>query len=254
MSETALAVVQDPVALMLQGVIEKGVTAENVTALEQLVGLYERMQKRNAEQEFASAFVKLQSEMPAVQATRPVPNNDGTTRYSYAPYEDIMEQIQPMLTKHGFTVTFDTKFLEGGRIASVCTLMHTGGHSRSNEFAARVGHGPPKASEAQADGSAQTYSKRFALCNALNIVVRGMDDDARSEGGFITAEQAADLERRVKETKADRVKFLKHAGAETFTEIRESRLADLDETLKKREREAKKQPDGERDAEGNFKF
>lgn len=236
---------------MMQTFIERGVTAENVAAMKELVGLQERMNEKQAEREFAAAFVQLQSEMPKVTATKPVPGKDGSIRYHYAPFEEIMKQVQPLLTRHGFTVTFDTRFIDGGRCVSVCTLMHTGGHSRSNEFAARVGHGPPHASEAQADGAAQTYSKRFALCNALNIVVSGMDDDARSEGGFITAEQAAELRRRVKATNTSEVKFLGFAQAATFEEIRASKMELLDEQLTKREAKPKT---AERDADGNFKF
>lgn len=250
--QNQLAVQEPSVATMMQTFIERGVTAENVAAMKELVGLQERMNAKQAEREFAAAFVQLQSEMPKVTATKPVPGKDGSIRYHYAPFEEIMKQVQPLLTRHGFTVTFDTRFIDGGRCVSVCTLMHTGGHSRSNEFAARVGHGPPHASEAQADGAAQTYSKRFALCNALNIVVSGMDDDARAEGGFITKEQADDLRRRVKETDSDERRFLSYAQAESYEEIRDSRFAALDGFLAKKEKP--KQPQGERDADGNFTF
>lgn len=235
MSETALAVVQDPVALMLQGVIEKGVTAENVTALEQLVGLYERMQKRSAEQEFAKAFVALQSQMPVIVASSVIPN-----RGKYERFEDVMRVVGPLLVTNGFSISFEQS-ADDKRITVKCHLRHVAGHSVSTPFAVRLGGRAD--SETQADCKASTTAKRNALLQALNVVIRQDcmqdEDDARMEGGFITPEQAAELERRVKETKADRAKFLKHAGAETFAEIRDSRFADLDETLKKREREAK---------------
>src|SRR5262245_30753492 len=80
-----------PVAAMLQKVIEGGITSENVAALESLVGLYDRMQAKDAERKFNEAFAKLQSELPAVDASRVVPNKDGSPRYRFAPFEDIME-------------------------------------------------------------------------------------------------------------------------------------------------------------------
>ena len=79
----------------------------------EIVKLYERMEDKKAEREFAQAFVALQAEMPAVKALRAVPNRDGSTRYNFAPYEEIMDQIAPMLKRHGFTVTFSTDFGEG---------------------------------------------------------------------------------------------------------------------------------------------
>jgi hypothetical protein len=224
---------------MLQAVIERGITGENVAAMEKLVGLYERMEDQRAEREFAQAFVALQSEMPKVQATRPVPNKDGTQRYKFAPFEDIMAQVGPMLQKHGFTVCFSSKF-ENDRIIASCTLQHVGGHKRTNDFAVRVGSGPPGATVSQADGAASTYSKRFALCDSLNIVISHLDNDARLEGGTITKDQADELERRVNETNSDKKIFLQLAGATLFSEIPAAKYDLLDEMLTRKERKAAK--------------
>lgn len=242
------------IAGMLQAVIGQGVTETNVAALDKLCGLYERMQVKTAEQDFTKAFVALQSDIPAVQACKVVPNRDGTPRYKFAPYEEIMRQVQPLLQKHGFSVTFNMSFSEG-RIKSICTLMHTSGHSRSNEFAVRIGGGPPGSNEMQADGAAKTYAKRGALCDALNIVVEQDTDgdDGRGLGKTITLEQAADLKRRVKATKADEKKFLAFAGATSYEEITESKLELLDDMLTKREKKAAETSAGdEKDAEGNY--
>lgn len=218
---------------MLQAVIEKGVTQENVAAVGELAKLCEHMEKRDAEKQFASAFVSLQSEMPKVKATKAIPSNDGSVRSRFAPYEEIMEQVSPLLQRHGFTITFSTDFKEG-RIIKTCTLQHVGGHSRSNQFAVRIGSGPPRASEAQADGAASTYAKRFALCDALNIVV-DVDSDAAAEGDFITLAQADELEHRVGMTNSNRDAFLRFAGANSYREIRTAKLSILDEFLKKKE-------------------
>lgn len=222
------------VADMLQAVIEKGVTQENVAAVGEIVKLYERMEDKKAERAFAEAFVALQGEMPAVKAVQPVPNRDGTLRYKFAPYEEIMDQVAPMLKKHGFTVTFSTDFAEG-RLIKTCTLQHVGGHSKENKFAVRIGSGPPGATETQADGAASTYAKRFALCDALNIVL-DKDVDARAEGAAITPEQADELEHRVALTNSNREAFLKFAGAKSYKEIPESKYAILDSFLAKKEK------------------
>ncbi len=222
------------VALMLQKVIDGGITADNVSALESLVGLYDRMQAKNAEREFNQAFAKLQSELSSVNATRQVPNKDGSVRYRFAPYEDIMETVKPVLITNGFAISFTTRFMDGGRIVSICTLRHVGGFSQSNEFAVRIGGGPPGSTETQADGAAKTYAKRGALCDALNIVVEH-DDDARMIGQPIGKAIAEDLEARVTNVGADREAFLKFAGAKTFDEISDERWPQLDELLKRKE-------------------
>ncbi len=222
------------VALMLQKVIDGGITADNVSALESLVGLYDRMQAKNAEREFNQAFAKLQSELSSVNATRQVPNKDGSVRYRFAPYEDIMETVKPVLIANGFAISFTTRFMEGGRMVSICTLRHVGGFSQSNEFAVRIGGGPPGSTETQADGAAKTYAKRGALCDALNIVVEH-DDDARMIGKPIGKGLADDLEQRVLNVGADRSAFLKYAGATEFNQISDERWPVLDELLKRKE-------------------
>lgn len=232
------------VAHMLQTVIEKGITPDNVQSLEKLVGLYERMQDREAERQFNEAFVKLQNEMPRIDATKPVPNRDGSIRYTYAPFENLMEKVQPFLTANGFSVSFTTRFAEG-RLIAVCMLRHTGGHSQQNEFGVRVGQGPPHASETQSDGAAKTYAKRGALSDCLNIVIEH-DDDARILGKPLGKALAEDLHTRVKRLgdRIDEQAFLKFAGAachnpavvEDYMNIPEDRFDTLDQMLTKKER------------------
>ncbi len=230
----ALATNGEPsVAMMLQKVIEGGITKENVTALESLVGLYDRMQAKNAEREFNQAFAKLQSELRSVNATRTVPNKDGSPRYRFAPFEDIMEEVQPVLVANGFSISFNSR-VGDARMVSICTLRHIGGWSQSNEFSVRIGGGPPGATETQADGAAKTYAKRGALCDALNIVVEH-DDDARMIGQSIGKALAGDLEARVTAVGADREAFLKYAGAKDFADISDERWPVLDELLKRKE-------------------
>jgi hypothetical protein len=224
------------VAMMLAGVLEKGITPENAAAAGELMKLYERMEDRKAERDFAVAFVALQAEMQNVRATRAVPGNDGGVRYHFAPFEEIMAEVGPRLKAHGFTVTFSTDFGEG-RLIKICRLQHVGGHSKENKFAVRVGQGPPKASECQADGAASTYAKRFALCDALCIVIdKDTDADPRAEGKAITAEQAASLRERVRATASDETAFLKFAGSHTYEAIMSGKYAVLDASLRRKER------------------
>lgn len=229
--------VQEPsVAMMLQAIINQGVTSENVTAMERLCALYERMEDKKAEREFASAFSLVQSEMPRIEATKGVPDKNGKTKFKFAPYEEIMEKAKPTLEKHGFTIAFDNEINEC-RIVAVCKLRHVGGHSVSNSFAVRIGSGPPGASECQADGAASTYAKRFALCNALNIVIEkeAMDDEARAFGSPIPEVQAKELRKRVKDCGADEAAFLQYAGAAQYEAIPAEAYSKLDTMLTRKE-------------------
>lgn len=239
-SEALLPVSQQPLARpspsvgdMLQAMVDRGITGENVEALKAMVELKERVDAREAEKEFARAFAALQSDMPAVKAMQPVNCKDGTLKYRFAPYEEIMSQVQPLLQKHGFSVSFSTDYAEN-RLVKSCTLTHAGGHSRTNKFAVRIGSGPPGCTETQGDGAASTYAKRFALCDALNIQI-DHDTDARAEGDTIAKEQAEELAHRVEMLGTDKTKFLKLAHAPSFGEIKSAVYPILDDFLRAKE-------------------
>lgn len=222
------------VAEMLQAVIEKGVTAENVNALKEIVSLYERMEDRKSAKSASQALREMQAEAKQIVAMQAVPGRNGETRYRYAKYEQIMAQAQPLLTKYGFSVRFSQR-LDADRETVSCILTHDDGHAFTNEFTVRIGSGPPGATTTQADSSAGTVAQREAFCDALNIV-RRQDDDAGMVGGKITKDQANELERRVAETNSDRAAFLKFAGSDTFADIAASKYDILDEQLAKKER------------------
>ena len=243
-SETAVP----SVASMLQAVIQGGVSNENVAALEKLVGLYERMQDRDAAKAFAASFSALQAEKHRVKATKVIPGRNGEMRSSFAPFEEIDSQLQPLAQKHGFTYSFKEGPFDQGRICKICVVTHAGGHTRENPFSVRIGCGPPGCTESQADGAAHSYAKRGALCDAFNIVVVGIDKDgdARMEGDkvtTITKAQAEELEHRVKMTNSNVASFLQLGGlsdadvkAGAFPKILASRYDSLDALLRRKEK------------------
>jgi len=191
----------------------------------------------SAQQQFNAAFVRLQSELPTIVAKSIIPN-----RGRYEKFEDIMEVVAPLLTKHGFSVTFSMDFKEN-RILETCHLSHEGGHTRSNSFAVRAGKAD---SDTQADCKAATTAKRNALLNALNIVIRqdalqNEDDDATLDGdpdAKITPQQADSLRHRVAML-ADAVNmhaFWKFARAEKFSDIPSNKFDEVDAMLKRKEK------------------
>lgn len=234
-----LATIQPPppsTLSLIEGVLKTGLTADSVGVVERLVALKEREDKANAEREFARAFALLQTETPKIQAQKIVPGNtEGSVRYKFAPYEDIIRAVRPLLSKYGFAITYDQD-IDDKRVIVTCTLMHTGGHSRSNKFACRIGSGPPKASEAQGDGAATTFAKRYALCAALGITIESDDTDGRNEGdgSTITREQAADLRLRCEETNTDMAKFCAWLGVQSFDDILLKDWERADAQLRKR--------------------
>ncbi len=223
------------VGQMLQSFLANPEALKNVEVAERMMALYERNEARMAEKEFAQAFVALQEEMPVISAVKGVPDKNGNLKYFYAPLEEIMPKVKPVLLAKGFTVSFDSEIKED-RVIITCTLQHTGGHKKTNVSMAKIGSGPPGASGAQADGAAATYAKRRALCDALAIVADIDNDgrDIRNEGAPITWDQAQYLKEEVKRTKSDEKLFLKYAGAESYEEISSHRYNQLTAELRRK--------------------
>jgi hypothetical protein len=224
-----------PLSLIERLIGQGNLTQESVGVVERLVALQEHMLEKVAEQKYAEAFAALQAKLKKFRATKAVPDKQGNTRYTYLPYEQIMATVDPLAQAHGFSISFSTDFKDG-RIVQTCTLQHIAGHHRDYQAFVRAGAGPYGATETQADGAAMTYAKRYALCNALNIVVEH-DTDARNEGSPIGAEQAQTLREMVKDTRSDEAAFLKFAGAKSYEEIGSARYADLFAALQKKGRQ-----------------
>lgn len=214
----ALALSPEPtVAQLMQAVIASGITESSVAVLERMMDLKERMDAKAAELAFNRAFVSLQQDIPVIVASSEIPS-----RGKYERFEDVMRVVGPLLTKHGFSVSF-AMTAEVNRITETCHLRHRDGHSSVNAFSVRVGGRAD--SETQADCKAATTAKRNALLNCLNIVIRQDvyqnedGDDARIEGAPISFEQAQTLRELVKDTASNEAAFLAYAGAKTYEEI-----------------------------------
>ena len=81
---------------------------ESVGVVERLVALAERQEARQAEKDFNAAFVALQADLPTITAKTVIPN-----RGKYERFEDCMKVVGPLLTKHGFSVSFSMGVTDG---------------------------------------------------------------------------------------------------------------------------------------------
>lgn len=204
---------------MMDRVLQGDITSEKVATMRELADLKLKIDSIEAEKAFAKAFNELLSDMPQIEATVAVPNKDGSTRYRFAPIEEIDSKLRPAALSYGFSYWFEEGEIREDRITSVCVVQHTSGHKRSTPYTVRMSS-PPGASLTQGDGSTHSYARRQALCNAFAIIVKHVDDDARLVGSVpITEDQAVELRQRVRELDIDQTAFLQYAGAKDFESI-----------------------------------
>lgn len=211
----------------------ESVTMEKVALAEKIISMQREMKADAAKELFFQDFVKMQREMKNIVAKKEVLNDKDKVMYTFASFDDIRKEADPILEKYGFGSAFDTRE-SGDRIVGIFILIHTGGHSKSNEFAVRYS-GPPKTSVTQQDASSKTMALKGAFCDGLGIVI-DKSEDARILGDKITPEEASELRSRLHAVGRDEAAFLKWAGkSETFEDIPQAWLEGCRHELSKAE-------------------
>lgn len=251
--DTAIARPQPTYADIMQMFAQKQMTPEDVQAFKELVQLDSQMKDKEAaakaKREFNIAFSALQKDIPRVRADKTV-EKDGRVLYTYASYQEIMSQVQPLLNKHGFSVRFSQVNGEG-RITYTCHLIHEGGHEAETSYTVRIGKGAPGMNETKEDAAASSVCQRECLCDALNIIRIGRDsDDPRNIGHPITEAEAGQVMARVTALKLPPTRetgFFKWAGVTVegpgtladYQKIMSTNLVRINEWLTKEESKTK---------------
>lgn len=202
----------------------------DVAKLQALLDMQERLENRQREAEFNGAFARLQAKLPRIKKNGVIEypaNPDAKTpagrkgsKTPYALWEDIMAAVSPLLVEEGFALTFDAPPAPDGRISIRATLIHSGGHSRSSTFGPMPLDTSGGKNNLQAAGSSDSYGKRFAVRDLLNLVYEGVDDDGvRGGAEYITIEQAAELDQSLRAAGADRDRYLQFLGVADLQSI-----------------------------------
>ena len=131
-----------------------------------------------------AALVAAQAEFGAVHKSRTVTvdtRTGGRYSYAYAPLEEILTAVRPVLAKHGLAVTQLLTTGQDGGPALKTLLVHTDGAAIGGMVPLPAG-----LADAKAFGSAITYWRRYALVALLGIATEEDDD-----GGQVVPRAAA---------------------------------------------------------------
>ncbi len=171
---------QHPEPLTAEGLIAKALERGTpVDALERLLAMRREIQAENARNAFFASLKAFQATCPAIPRGREVKNRDGTLRYRYAPLEDIVRAVSPVLRDNGLAYRLNTEVADGHLVAT-CFIHHDMGHVESSQFRVPIDRSA-QMNQIQQYGAAGTYAKRYAFCNALGILTADEDTDAASE-------------------------------------------------------------------------
>jgi hypothetical protein len=202
----------------LLAVISRAASDPNtdVEKMERLMAMYERIESRRAESAFSSSLADMQGKLPAI-SERGKATVDGKMRYSFALWEDINTAIKPILTQHGFALSFRTDFSEGISVTAV--LSHRSGHSERTTIKLPADASGNK-NAVQAVASSVSYGKRYTAGALLNLTSHGEDDDAYAASvEFVSDAQLVTLREWMESTGANEAKFLKFLKVESLAKL-----------------------------------
>jgi ERF superfamily len=174
-SPTTKLAVQDPQALLIHA-IDRGATVETI---ERLVALTERTRASQARQAWHAAMVEFQANLPDIKKTLTA-RIEGRARFSYryAPLDEMLAVVRPVLTAHGFHIGWRTPDPHPtDRVTVSCYIAHELGHVEESGPVSTLIDNTSSATPPQRVGSAMTYCRRYSMMNILGIAPED-DDDA----------------------------------------------------------------------------
>jgi hypothetical protein len=192
----------------------------DVTKLERLMAMAERLEAKQASEAFDRAMAAAQKEMEPVRANASNPQ----TRSKYASYLALDKAIRPIYSKHGFAISYDTGDGPPDHLRVLAHVSHEGGGSRDFKIDmpadGKGAKGGDVMTKTHAIGSAFTYGKRYQLGGIFNIVVSDDDDGNGASGnGPITDEQVATIAELMDRFDADVPAFCRYMGVTAVKDI-----------------------------------
>lgn len=259
----------DPIIRMMQ-MVERMAVNQNVGPdnLKVVIDAQERILDRMNREAFDRAFVAMQPKLPiitrdgriVVREKTASGKRDGeeTQNTKYAKWEDIQEEIKPILHEYGFALNhYIGTVINGSESRMRCTAVLRGYGYRDDSCYFDLGpDSTGSKNNAQAWASSVKYAERHTGCAVLNIITRDVpDDDAKASGGPVmigtpmTEERLASIRDLLEATGAPLPGLIKHMNearpknhplAKTLEDIPENRAEDVIVALRHYEAEQRK--------------
>lgn len=151
--------------------------------LGELVAMNEKWEAKQAKKAFDEAMAKFQTECPVIYKSKDGGKTDtGMVAYKYCPFEEVVQQVKPLLVKHGFSYSLGTDVeSKDGWVIATCRVTHSGGHSQESQAKFPLGGKTKVMSDTQVYAAALTFASRRVFQNCFGIVCASEDMDGRLE-------------------------------------------------------------------------
>jgi ERF superfamily len=178
--------------------VEHGASIET---LERLVGLARDIRAVSAREAYYEAIAAFQQRCPPIhkkgKATI-VTRSGGSYSYKYAPLDEILSTIQPIMGELGLSVSWRMR-MEPNAVVANCRISHRLGHYEESGDLVMPFQNDGRMNPAQVVGSASTYAKRYSL-----LAILGMSPEDDDDAGGTDGRDGKDARKTTSETVAGR--------------------------------------------------
>lgn len=177
----------------------------DMQVMREMLSMQREVMAQQAIIDFNNDFSEMSKEIPVIAHTK---KSYSTT---YTPLEDIVNIVRPILSKYGFSISFNNTQEAQGFVKVTCQLRHKSGHMIENMLILPTEAVTKGMNSMQAIGAAISYGKRYTLCGILNIATASDDDS----DGFTT--NAKDEARKKPITDEELTKGIQAINSKTYT-------------------------------------
>jgi hypothetical protein len=214
----------------------------DVDKLERLLAMQERVLEREAKRAYEDAMRAAQEEIRPILKNRKNPETHST----YADLEQISDLADPVIHKHGFSLSYGTADCPlANHYRVTCCVSHTGGFSKDHQADVPVDNTGPKGAQnktmTHGFGSALSYGRRYLKLLIFDIKTTDDDGRAAGNGGPINAEQLAVLNGLADAVKADKIAFCKYLKVDSLRDLAAFHYDDAIHVLTQKNPQAAKQ-------------
>lgn len=205
--------------------------------LGKLMDLHERWTHDKAREAYMSAMKACKESLPIV--VRDAENSH--TRSRYARLETVSQKVDPIITRHGFSLSYGTaESNKDDHVRIVCDCMHEGGHSQQYQldcpYDSAGSQGTKNKTAIQAMGSTISYGRRYLKLMIFDVTVANEDNDGIDAAtiGPGQTERINTLLDQIQATDEDFARFLAWAGVDTLDKMPITKFDDAVRFLNKK--------------------
>lgn len=203
----------------------------DVDKLERLLAMQERVLVREAEQVWIAAMKAAQEECAPIKRNK----RNSTTNSTYADLEHLSNAADPIIHKHGFTLSFgsgESNLTDHYRVT--CDVSHVGGHTKERYLDVPTDmfgiKGNQNKTTTHGMGSAMSYGRRYLKLLIFDIATTDDDGNAAGRRGeMIDDAQVACIQNMASAGGADLQRFCRYFRINAVPELPASRF---DEAVK----------------------